>query len=196
MLCPVAWFLGLAVSSGDSDADSMVVGPSTVKAKPSMPKPSMKENKIQQKQATAAKSSHDGYGLDENDLHMIDSSLDKRVPSVPKIKKTTAASKAKGKAAAKAKGKAGKAKSVSAKKQVLEEASERPVLEELATAVEGKQMQKKKCSWKHRKTSSAYARERKLRLSMGSSPQTAKKFARAAAAEASAQIDVGLLTED
>ena len=55
---------------------------------------------------------------------------------------------------------------------------------------------KLKCTFKHRKTSSVYAKERKLRLSMGDSPETAKRFARSAMQDTAARIDAGLLKEE
>ena len=55
---------------------------------------------------------------------------------------------------------------------------------------------KLKCSFKHRKTSSVYAKERKLRLKLGNSPETAKRMARSAMQDVAAKIDAGLLKED
>ncbi|CAE7301807.1 unnamed protein product [Symbiodinium microadriaticum] len=53
-----------------------------------------------------------------------------------------------------------------------------------------------KCSFKKRRTSSVYHKERTLRISMGDSPQTAKTKARAAMAEVASKIDAGIITEN
>ena len=53
-----------------------------------------------------------------------------------------------------------------------------------------------KCSFKKRRTSSVYHKERTLRISMGDSPQTAKTKARAVMAEVASKIDAGIITEN
>eukprot|EP00439_Symbiodinium_sp_Y106_P018192 s7774_g2.t1 len=53
-----------------------------------------------------------------------------------------------------------------------------------------------KCSFKKRRSSSAYHKEMTLRIRMGHSPQTAKKKARAAMAEVASKIDAGIITEN
>ena len=127
---------------------------------------------LQESKTSAAKiGESESYGLEEDDLQMLDSVLDKKIESTgvkkkPALKKPAACTK---------------------KEDEPADISE-------PNMADGKS--KKKCTFKHRKTSSVYAKERNLRLKMGCSPESAKKFARAAMSEVAAKIDAGILTED
>ena len=125
---------------------------------------------LQESKTSAAKiGESESYGLEEDDLQMLDSVLDKKIEGTG-VKKKPALKKP---------------AACTTKEDEPADISE----PKMASG-------KKKCTFKHRKTSSVYAKERNLRLKMGCSPESAKKFARAAMSEVAAKIDAGILRED
>ena len=177
----------------------MIVGPGISSSdSETVAKPGMARVPVAKSKSGSGKAKGNTYGLDDKDLEFVESSLEAKVPS-------GSSKKAQGKKQAQPKKKVAypKGKSKVCKKPAMTTEA----LDEMAAVSEEEQMEdgpaevaepeepKKKCSFKHRLTSSVYAKERKMRLKMGASPETAKRHARAAASEASAKIDAGLLKE-
>ena len=117
------------------------------------------------------------HGLGDEDLAVVEESFSQAYLAKPKPK---------GKAAPKRKP-ATKAPKHHSKKEVNPDEKEVKAGEKEAAH---------KTTWRHRKTSSTYHQQHKRQKAMGSSPNTAKRNARAAMRETAAKIDACLLTEN
>ena len=133
------------------------------------------------------------FALNEEDEKILKRSLEEGLPKKgqpkKKVKKKPAAST---KAAPKKKAKAKASCSKGEKNKKEEEDQEGEPKENEDQEVQPQ----KKSTFKHRMSSSAYHKERKLAALQGLSPNSCKLAARAKAAKVSAQIDAGILKED
>eukprot|EP00438_Fugacium_kawagutii_P010979 Skav204492 [mRNA] locus=scaffold2305:1578:2896:- [translate_table: standard] len=171
-------FLGMVAGEPCSPSDFSSVAPT-----PPKKRKSLKGHKEDEKPAAVGRTAKDFLSSSEEDLQTV---LTEEVSrsKVPLKKKPAASTK--GIQSAKP--------SPSPKKEVAGCAKKRPASK--ATAKSSASKPKLKCSFKHRKTASAYSSARALALKQGKSPEEAKKCGQEALAKMSALIDAGVVKEN